>query len=243
MIVLYAAGASFGLPEISPYVAKTEVQLKMAGLAYRKEIATPATAPKGKLPYIDDAGERVADSTFIRAHLEQKYGVDLDAGLDRAERAQSWALERLLEDHLGWATTHARWMLPQNFERGPARWFDQAPAEQRDGLKSALLGRVSDALRVQGIGRHTLEEVTDLGGRSLWAASVLLADKPYLMGERPTAVDATAFAMLAGLLTPWFDSPLRRRAEALPNLPAYVERMMGRYYPEHPWTPLLAAAA
>ena len=36
MITLYGFGAGFGLPEISPFVTKTEVQLKMAGLAYRK---------------------------------------------------------------------------------------------------------------------------------------------------------------------------------------------------------------
>ena len=70
MITLYGFGAGFGLPEISPFVTKTEVQLKMAGLAYRKDRARPPASPKGQLPYIDDAGARIADSTFIRAHLE-----------------------------------------------------------------------------------------------------------------------------------------------------------------------------
>ena len=32
MITLFGFGAGFGLPEISPYVTKTEVQLKMAGI-------------------------------------------------------------------------------------------------------------------------------------------------------------------------------------------------------------------
>ena len=42
MITLYGFGPGFGLPEISPFVTKTEVQLKMAGLAYRKEKADAA---------------------------------------------------------------------------------------------------------------------------------------------------------------------------------------------------------
>jgi hypothetical protein len=50
MITLYGFGAGFGLPEISPFVSKTEVQLKMAGLAYRKEKARPPASPKGQLP-------------------------------------------------------------------------------------------------------------------------------------------------------------------------------------------------
>ena len=79
MIILYGFGAGFGLPEISPFVTKTEVQLKMAGLAYRKERAMPPASPKGQLPYIDDGGEAIANSTFIRAHIEGKYGFDFDA--------------------------------------------------------------------------------------------------------------------------------------------------------------------
>ena len=38
MIILYGAGEGFGLPEISPYVTKTEVQLRMAGLPYEKRV-------------------------------------------------------------------------------------------------------------------------------------------------------------------------------------------------------------
>jgi len=56
MIILYGFGEGFGLPEISPFVTKTEVQLKMAGLPYRKELARPDASPKGQMPYIDDNG-------------------------------------------------------------------------------------------------------------------------------------------------------------------------------------------
>ena len=86
MITLYGFGAGFGLPEISPFVTKTEVQLKMAGLAYRKERAKPPASPKGQLPYIVDEAETIADSTFIRAHIERKYGFDFDRGLDFYKR-------------------------------------------------------------------------------------------------------------------------------------------------------------
>ena len=100
MITLYGFGAGFGLPEISPFVTKTEVQLKMAGLAYRKEKAMPPASPKGQLPFIQDGEERVADSTFIRAHIEGKYGFDFDAPLSLQARAQAWAFERMIEHHV-----------------------------------------------------------------------------------------------------------------------------------------------
>src|SRR3546814_9762529 len=93
MITLHGGGPNFGLPEISPYVTKTEVQLKMAGLAYEKHASVPMRSPKGQIPFIEDDGEFIADSTFIRAHIERKYGVDLDECLDGHQRAQAWRSE------------------------------------------------------------------------------------------------------------------------------------------------------
>ena len=75
MITLNGFGAGLGLPAISPFVTKTEVQLKMAGLAYRKEKAMPPASPKGQLPYIVDDSESIADSTFIRAHIEGEHQI------------------------------------------------------------------------------------------------------------------------------------------------------------------------
>ncbi|WP_315837243.1 glutathione S-transferase family protein [Bradyrhizobium prioriisuperbiae] len=241
MITLYAIGAGFGLPEISPYVTKTEVQLKMAGLDYLKQPGTmPDSSPKGQLPYIDDGEQRVADSTFIRVHIETTHGLDLDEGLSPRQRAEAWATERMIENHLNWASGYARWMLPENFEKGPARFFDGVPEHMRAAVVEDIQGRVAESMRVAGLARHAPDEIVELGARSLSALSLILGDHPYLMGERPSSLDATTFAALAGLMTPFFDSPLRQRALQFKNLAAYVDRMMARYYPEHAWQPLAA---
>jgi hypothetical protein len=55
------------------------------------------------------------------------------------------------------------------------------------------------------------------------------------MGDRPCGTDATAFGALAGILTPFFASRLRERAEEFGNLTAYVDRLMLQYYPEFAW--------
>jgi glutathione S-transferase len=235
MIVLYGFGTGFGLPEISPFVTKTEVQLKMAGLAYRKERAMPPASPKGQLPFIEDDATKVADSTFIRAHIEQKYGFDFDAGLDQRQRAQAWAFERMVEHHVYWALVGARWVDPENFAKGPAHFFDGAPADRREKLREDAQFRVAENYLLSGLGRHAPDDDVDLALRSLLALSVQLGDRPYLMGDAPCGVDATAFGALAGILTPFFSSHLRRRAEEFENLTAYVERMMARYYPEFAW--------
>jgi glutathione S-transferase len=218
MITLYGFGAGFGLPEISPFVTKTEVQLKMAGLAYRKQRAMPPASPKGQLPYIDDDGQGVADSTFIRAHIERKYGFDFDLGLDRPARAQAWAFGRMIESHVYWALVGAGWVEQANFAQGTDAQF-----------------RVAENYLLSGLGRHAPDDDVELAARSLLALSVQLGDKPYLMGEQPCGTDATAFGALAGILTPFFESKLRARAEEFENLVAYVERMMPQYYPEFAW--------
>jgi glutathione S-transferase len=227
MITLYGFGPGFGLPEISPYVTKTEVQLKMAGLDYRKTRGRPDQSPKGQLPFVDDDGELIADSTFIRAHIEARYGVDLDAGLTGAERAQAWAIERMVENHLGWCMVHARWLLKDNFDKGPSHFFDQAP----EGVREAARLQVNANVRAVGIGRHADDEIADLGEKSLDALAELLGGKRFLMGDHATSVDAVAFAQVAAILTPFFESPLRRRAERFESLIAYRDRMMRRFYP------------
>lgn len=242
MIIVYGFGPGFGLPEISPFVTKTEVQLKMAGLTYRKEKARPTASPKGQLPFIDDDAEMIADSTFIRAHFEGKYGFDFDAPLNLQMRAQAWAFERMIEHHLYWAMIGARWVEPENFAKGPSHFFDAAPEHLREKLREDAQFRVAENYLLSGLGRHAPDEDVDLAARSLFALSVQLGDKPYLMGEEPCGTDATAFGALAGILTPFFASPLRERAEQFVNLTAYVDRMMLQYYSDFAWTPLRRAA-
>lgn len=242
MITLYGFGPGFGLPEISPFVTKTEVQLKMAGLGYQKEAARPNASPKGQLPFIRDDAEVIADSTFIRAHIEGKYGFDFDAPLNLQARAQAWAFERMIEHHLYWALVGARWTDPSNFAKGPAHFFDGAPAHMREKLREDAQFRIAENYLISGLGRHAPDEDTDLAVRSLLALSVQLGDKPYLMGDTTCGADATAFAVVAGILTPFFASPLRERAQQFANLVAYVDRLMARYYPEFGWAKLCEAA-
>jgi glutathione S-transferase len=237
MITLYAFGPAFGVPDPSPFVTKTEVQLKMAGIPYSKESGSPINAPKGKLPYIDDGGRLLGDSTFIREHLAAHHGLDLDSGLTAEQRAQSWTIERLLEDHLYWGIVHMRWMNDENFAKGPAHFFDGVPEAAREEVRKQARERVRAALFGQGLGRHSAEEVAELGARSLSALSELLGDREYLMGSRLCATDATVFGMTAAALAPLFDSSLARSARSHKNLVAYGDRMMKRFYPDFDWKP------
>jgi glutathione S-transferase len=148
----------------------------------------------------------------------------------------------MIEHHMYWALIGARWVNPENFAKGPAHFFDGAPAHMREKLREDAQFRVAENYLISGLGRHAPDEDVDLAVRSLLSLSVQLGDKPYLMGDSPCGADATAFGMVGGILTPYFTSPLRERAQQFGNLVAYVDRMMERYYPEFAWIPLREAA-
>ncbi len=233
MITLYAFGPAFGLPDASPSVMKAEVQLMMAGLDYLKDPTGFARSTEVRLPTIEDSGRVVSDPTLIRLHLERTYGVDLDDGLSARQRAEAWAIERMLEDHLAWAAAYFHWAVPENFERGPARLFDRAPVSVRAGLRRHVQEQVTAGIYAHGMGRLSSEEIAQLGATSIWALDALLDGKPFLLGDQPKAVDATAFSLLAHVTAPVFDTPLREVVEGTSHLAEYVARTMRLFYPAH----------
>jgi len=162
MINLYTFGPYFGLPDPSPFVMKAEVLLKMANLPFETDTGGFNKAPKGKLPYIADDGEIIADSTLIRLHIERKYDFDFDAGLSPPERGVAWAFEKMCEDHLYWAGLHARWMVDENFDKGPRRFFDAVPSPLRPLVVLMTRRQVRRNLWGHGMGRHTMAEMDQL---------------------------------------------------------------------------------
>lgn len=232
MITLQGFGPAFGLPDASPFVTKVEVLLKLAGLPYRTEAGNLRGAPKGKLPFIEEDGERIGDSTFIRWHLERKHAIDFDRGLSAEQRAVAWAFEKMIEDQLYWFFVDARWLDDGNFQKGPATFFKGVPAPMRVLVTTMIRRKIRKAVNAQGTGRHAPNERVRLAARSFEAAADLLGEKPFFMGTEPTGVDATAFAFLAGALCPLFHTPMRDEAARHGNLTRYVARMTARFYPE-----------
>lgn len=232
MITLYKFGAAFGLPDPSPFVCKAETLLRMAGIEYRTDTGGFGKAPKGKLPYINDDGVIVADSTLIRFHLEQRHGADFDKGLSPAAKAVGWAFEKMCEEHLYWATVRDRWVDDRNFAAGPAIFFRKAPAIVRPLIVAMVRRKVRGALHAHGMGRHDTADIHRLAIRDLEAISEFLADKPFLQGNEPSAADASVHAFVASALCPLFETPVRTAAEQRANLVAYRDRGFARWFPE-----------
>lgn len=229
-ITLHRFGPFLGAPDPSPFVIKVMMLLKLAGLAYRDVPGNPLKAPKKFLPYIEDDGATVADSTLIRWHIEQKYRVDFDAGLSAGQKAAAWAIERLCEDHLYFAVLEARWLDRSNFTNGVGTMFGVIPAPVRPLVKAMLVRQNAARLRGHGIGRHTKDDIERLALRDIDALAALLGDMPYVMGEKPCGADATVFGMVTSILTPPLKTALRPAMQKHANLIAYRDRMTAKYF-------------
>ena len=231
MIVLHQFAPAFGLPNASPFCMKVETWLRIAGLPFTLDNrASPLKAPKGKLPYIDDDGEAVADSGLIIAHLVRRHRVDPDAALDAAERAVATAFTRLLEEHLYWAAIYTRWIDDAGWQLTREAFFGRMPAPMRQLVPMLVRRNMRRQLWDHGLGRHSRDEIMTLGIADLDAVADFLGDKPFLMGDQATTVDATAYAFLANLLWVPLDSPLRAHGRRRTNLEAYCQRMRAAWF-------------
>ena len=231
MIKLYQFKPAWGLPNTSPFCWKVENYLRMAELPYQAKIGNPRSAPKQKLPTIDDDGTIVCDSSAIIEHLKKKHGDKLDAKLDAEQRAHAHLIRRLFEESLYWPMIYARWMEDAGFAMVRDEVLKPVlPAGLKTLVPPIVRRQLRAALHAQGTGRHTPAEIYQLAGADLAAIADVLGDRSYMLGQEPTSVDATAYAFLGAML--WLPpaSALTRHIQAHPNLVAYAERMRERYW-------------
>ncbi len=232
MITLYRFGTHFGLHDASPFCIKAEVLLKIAGLDFETDLGGFNKAPKGKQPYISDDGEIVADSTFIRLHIEKKYGFDFDPGLDARTAAQAWATEKMCEDHLYWVIVHERWHNDKNFNSGPRIFFDAAPALIRPLVTKMVRKQVLKGIKAHGLGRHSDGEIYVLAERAIAALAGILGDRKYIMGDKICGADASVFAFVDSISCKHFETPVIAMVERHKNLAAYRDRLRGEWFPD-----------
>ncbi len=233
MLTLVTFPAFFGEPSASPFCVKVMCLLKMAGVDWQPEWqGDPRKGPKQKLPVLLDGDKTIADSHFIRLHLEESLGIDFDEGLNEEQRAISLSLTRMAEEHLYWGIVHDRWMKDDNWSVVGSFFFSQVPAFMRGFISNSARKQVRSDLNGHGLGRHSHEEVARLVREDLEALDAFLGDKAFLMGDAPKSVDASVAPLIAGILGSPHETATVRNLKSMPKLMAYVERAREALYPE-----------
>lgn len=232
MITLHTFGEAFGLPDASPFVIKAHLLLKLSGQPYQTAPFAGGMniGPKGKRPFIVDEGVTIADSTLIRFHLEKKYQKDFGENRSARDQGLGWAIEKMCEEHLYFALVYFRWLYQDNFEKGPAQFFDKVPVLLRPLVKKMAIRNVQKTLHFQGLGRHSEAEISQLACRDMDALAAVLGNQDWFGGASPCATDATAGAFLMSMLCDQLPCPPLAYAQKHTNLVAYAKRVQAQFF-------------
>lgn len=215
-------------PNLSPFVLKLETYLRMALIPYEIDFDEPI-GPKGKCPWITVNGEEIADSQLIIEKLGPMYGKDFSANITPEQRAVGLAMRIMVEEHLFWALVLWRFVVDnckaveEGMKMSPAFSF----------LLRGFKIQVKKALYMQGMGRHTQQEVEDFARKDLSSLSTWLGDKPYFMGDDPTELDCAMFGMLSQIQWNATGPPYRQMIESdFKNLSKFCLRMKEKFWPD-----------
>lgn len=231
MIKLHQFNSAWGIPNASPPCMKLETYFRMAKIPY--EIVKNADirkAPKRKMPFIEHDGKLMGDSNLIIEYLKEKFGDPLDQNLSASEKAVSLAFRRMLEENYYWVGVYTRWGIDENYKKVSEAFFKSFPFLLRLIIPRVARKNLLKQLHGQGMGRHTPQEIFEIGKRDITAVSDFLGNKPFFMGSEPTTADATVYAFVANLLWVPIESVVKEHAKRLKNLEPYCQRMKEKFY-------------
>ncbi len=201
MITLHTLPAAFGLRNPSPFCLKVEMALTHLNLDF--DIVTeanPQKAPKGKMPWLVDAGAVIPDSELILDYLDKKTGGGLFSSVTPEEVAVGTAFTRLAEDHLYWIGVASRWLDDDWFPVVRRDFFGFVPAPIGWLVSTMARRQVRQTYHLHGLGRHSHEEQMEFARKDLNAIASQTTTHGYIAGNRLTPYDFSVASMLAGLI-------------------------------------------
>jgi len=212
---------------ISPFCGKVRKVLALKGLAYDvveyggvRALQVKRLSHAGKLPILDYAGERFADSSVIARMLEARHPEPSLYPARPRERQLAHLLEDWADESLYWFELWSRFCDPVARERAVALFCEGRPAYERSIVRLGMRP-YQRAVKVQGLGRYPDAFIRSALLEHLAALDGLLAEGPWLVGERASIADIAVSAQLDEFAR---TSTLAHELGAFPRLVAWLER-------------------
>jgi glutathione S-transferase len=189
-MILYHFSNAWGF-DPSPFCLKVQAYLRLADIPFegRTGLAEFRRAPRKQLPYINDDGVIVADSQRIIEHVKAKHGDRLDQRLTPEQVAIGHAVSRMLEGGTYWIGVYSRWFEEETWKEYQPVVLGFLPALIRPILSAVPRREYLRRLRGIGLACRPSEEIYELGRRDIAAVAGILADKPFLLGDRVSSFD------------------------------------------------------
>lgn len=227
MLTLVTYAPAMNLPCPSPFGLKADMLIKMSGVDYKTKFGNPRKSPTKKLPLLKDGEALIADSSRIQMHLENRLKINFDGHLNSTQLAHAHALRAMIENHLYFCMVYFRWL--ENTDLVRTEFFGTIPAPVRAIVFPLVLKKVKNDLHSHGISRHSREDIIGFGLRDIDAIVEILDSKPYMMGDKPSSIDAVVYAFAKVLIDEKAASPLNDHARSIPTIGNYVRHMESEY--------------
>lgn len=216
--------------EMSHYCEKVRLILDYKGLDYRKIEVTPGVgqlellkiAGQRQVPVLKDGDTVVSDSTEIAMYLERKYPEKPIIPSNPLEKGQCLLIESWADECLG---LKGRKALIGALNHYPSFRTSILPKEVPDIFKNllgAVPGELLDFLGTGvGLGSDALKEAKKGLEQDLQALSLILSERPYLIGNQPTLADFAVAGLSMYLRFPsgnYLDIPNDLKGKGIPGL-------------------------
>ncbi|WP_419419012.1 glutathione S-transferase family protein [Legionella sp. D16C41] len=221
MLILHQYPSIWGLSSLSPFCIKVETYLQMASLPYKIVIQNnPGRGPKGKFPVLEDKGQLIADSSFIVDYLNKHYSLSM-----ATSEPTALAMQRMIEEHLYFIILYSRWVDKAGVKKINTDFAQFFPKPLASLALSWIRKQLTKQAFMQGIARHSKEEVYALGIKDIEAIAAWLGNKDYCLGHAFKAINATVYAFMQTILLTPLENPLKRALETQDNLVHYCQRI------------------
>jgi len=224
-LYVYKKPENSQLLNLSSFCAKSEAFMKFAQIDHTviEFDGNPAKFSKGKLPIIKDNGEIIEDSSFIEEYLSQKFKLDFNNHLSKVDHAIGFSLSKLAKETLYWTLLSERWFVDENWLRLREQFFGTLPRVIKPFISNMVRRNTKKSSYGHGIGRHTRDEIDQIGRKCLQSISDFLGEKRFLFGDKISTYDISLYAVLSNALMSDLNPKLQGYAQKMANLNKYVE--------------------
>ena len=217
MITLFSYPPLFGAADNNGYGLKVFAFLRLTGVPFTHQHTFDASsAPRKQLPYIVDDGETIGDSDTIIAHLVQRYGLTIDAGLTAAQRDTAHLVTRMLDD-LYWVMSYSRWQDEEFWPGFRDALRREHPSLSDEGLDKARQFNLQ-RYYYQGIGRFAPADAYARGLADLRVLAHLIPEHDFVFGATPRSTDAGIYGFIANVHFSPIETPLKKFVTPQSNL-------------------------
>ncbi|VDN01285.1 unnamed protein product [Thelazia callipaeda] len=227
VVYLYQFGRSNSAPNISPFCFKIETWLRANDLTHELKNSWDFLAWKKYLPAIELNGNRLVNSQMIIEELQKYFGLN-DEFEEDDHIGIARAVDRMIECNTYYLLLY--FILVENLSKF-LKVLQPSPVNR--WLIHSMGNKVHHMFSNMGIVHPTRNDIINMLVKDIKAIDIVLGDKKFLFGAKPTTPDFTVFGHLSASYYLPFHQPITDILDdEYPRVKRLIERMRQHYYPE-----------